>query len=752
MYTFKAATRLYLIEWIRIIDSVPGLDLINYLPEFLDQLVRFLSDPKEDVRLKAGSALAELLREVEECAGVQELIEEDNREEGRQVEGSNDGGEANVNRPIDFATDELRKAVRRKKIRDGRRELGAIEPMKVSKSKAGEDRMKGRGVKVDYERCLAILIVHLQSNDQEILVTALRWVSSFGYICPHQLVGKTPELVHALLPLQSHSNSGIRTMAKRTNHRLQALVWVQQDGPQAQEGQSAFKASDGNGAGSNKGSDDKVKAQTKDEQPSFNYEKVFTVVELLFANNAHETTKIECMVWLLLLHKKRPEKILTNSRSGFQFLLRVLNDPSDHVAKLDLRLFAQIALHLEQQQNKQPSLMFLIDLVYNLLLLDESNTNDITNVKGKGSSDNNRNKVNSVYALEFSENSADFQNSRFSLIVRQLCIVLPPEKVYRVFSAVLRCKLDSLLPHLSSYNKVETGKDGGIYRELHKTIDSENIVSGNHILSFETPNIPSDSNLAPYILLIRHLTLILACAPETLSLRLLLQPNTNNPTSKGSNISSTQPPSIATLARNSASPVSLFSNFSRKSPNLYGPFDISPSVPTGFLDFNLTLGNTNDLDGFKKRSLAMVYSNSFFESLFCGFIADPFSLLTICFLSNNFKLSHHIINKTISSGYSNNSDFLAQLDILVTLIESPSFAFLRLLLVSNLNTFLLESLFGILMLLPQSPAFATLRNRLSVVSLLPKTDPNSGTNISNSDSQLRLSSLFDHVVDSLLNM
>ncbi|KAJ2850005.1 hypothetical protein IWW36_002233 [Coemansia brasiliensis] len=71
MHTYKPSTRLYLIEWIRVLDSVPGLDLIVYLPEFLDGLLRFLSDPSDDVRNKTQSLLGELLNEIRECVELQ---------------------------------------------------------------------------------------------------------------------------------------------------------------------------------------------------------------------------------------------------------------------------------------------------------------------------------------------------------------------------------------------------------------------------------------------------------------------------------------------------------------------------------------------------------------------------------------------------------------------------------------------------------------------------------------------------------
>ncbi|PIA13612.1 ARM repeat-containing protein [Coemansia reversa NRRL 1564] len=78
MHTYKPSTRLYLIEWVRVLDSVPGVDLIIYLPEFLDGLLRFLSDSNEDVRNKTQSLLGELLNEIRECVELQNLSSEDN--------------------------------------------------------------------------------------------------------------------------------------------------------------------------------------------------------------------------------------------------------------------------------------------------------------------------------------------------------------------------------------------------------------------------------------------------------------------------------------------------------------------------------------------------------------------------------------------------------------------------------------------------------------------------------------------------
>ncbi|CAG2062392.1 unnamed protein product [Timema podura] len=64
-------------------------------------------------------------------------------------------------------------------------------------------------------------------------------------------------------------------------------------------------------------------------------------------------------------------------------------------------------------------------------------------------------------------------------------------------------------------------------------------------------------------------------------------------------------------------------------------------------------------------------------------------------------------------------DFLTEIDKLVQLIESPIFTYLRLeLLEVPHNQHLVQALYGLLMLLPQTEAFHTLRRRLDCVPSL----------------------------------
>lgn len=42
--------RRLLISWIDIMDNIPGIDILDFLPEFLDGLFDMLSDPHREIR------------------------------------------------------------------------------------------------------------------------------------------------------------------------------------------------------------------------------------------------------------------------------------------------------------------------------------------------------------------------------------------------------------------------------------------------------------------------------------------------------------------------------------------------------------------------------------------------------------------------------------------------------------------------------------------------------------------------------
>jgi len=62
--------RQIIVGWITVLDSVPDIDILDYLPDFLGGLFDMLSDTNRDIRNQAHTALEELLRETRSTVHV----------------------------------------------------------------------------------------------------------------------------------------------------------------------------------------------------------------------------------------------------------------------------------------------------------------------------------------------------------------------------------------------------------------------------------------------------------------------------------------------------------------------------------------------------------------------------------------------------------------------------------------------------------------------------------------------------------
>ncbi|KAI6656505.1 Protein VAC14-like [Oopsacas minuta] len=114
------------------------------------------------------------------------------------------------------------------------------------------------------------------------------------------------------------------------------------------------------------------------------------------------------------------------------------------------------------------------------------------------------------------------------------------------------------------------------------------------------------------------------------------------------------------------------------------------------------------------RNKEMDSSNKLFILLYRCWSHNPVAALALCFLTEHYplakKLVHHMGELEITA------TLLSQIDKLVQMLESPVFAYLRIQLLEPWKfTDLVESLYGILMILPQTTAFSTLESRLNCI-------------------------------------
>jgi vacuole morphology and inheritance protein 14 len=119
------------------------------------------------------------------------------------------------------------------------------------------------------------------------------------------------------------------------------------------------------------------------------------------------------------------------------------------------------------------------------------------------------------------------------------------------------------------------------------------------------------------------------------------------------------------------------------------------------IEMRRRLKNIETRDGF-----------SLFSCLYRSWCHNPIACFSLCLLAQAYE--HASLLMTVIGELEITVSMLVQTDKLVQLLESPVFTSLRLqLLEPDKYPHLYKCLYGILMVLPQSSAFATLRNRLA---------------------------------------
>lgn len=172
-----------------------------------------------------------------------------------------------------------------------------------------------------------------------------------------------------------------------------------------------------------------------------------------------------------------------------------------------------------------------------------------------------------------------------------------------------------------------------------------------------------------------------------------------------------------------------------KGADLSGPASELSDLSPGDLEFrsimvqtlNLILLTARELDElrvllrFSLESDASSEATDLFVSIYGCWCHNPVATLALCLVAQAYDLASALVKQF--SEIDVTVGFLMQLDKLVQLIESPIFIQLRLQLLevtSAYHTPLLKSLYGVLMLLPQSTAFRTLSTRLATVATLQR--------------------------------
>jgi vacuole morphology and inheritance protein 14 len=135
-------------------------------------------------------------------------------------------------------------------------------------------------------------------------------------------------------------------------------------------------------------------------------------------------------------------------------------------------------------------------------------------------------------------------------------------------------------------------------------------------------------------------------------------------------------------------------------------------------DLRKRLRNIDSPHPTNPGSAAASSGTGLFTVLYRAWTVNAIATISLCLLAQAYEQAYHLL-QVFGSEIEMTVVMLIQIDKLVQLLESPVFTYLRMqLLEPERFPYLYKCLYGILMLLPQSSAFAALKNRLQSVSAI----------------------------------
>ncbi|KAF7715793.1 Vacuole morphology and inheritance protein 14 [Penicillium ucsense] len=414
-------TRNFLVSWLTLLDTIPDLELVTFLPEFLEGLIKFLGGPHKEVNVATQGLLERFLGEIKRITRVKKGLEKSQKsQESRRRSVTSDTVSSKTRQSVDSnGADEAEK------------DDVAVDDSAASDSLFDEETMQadgdwipGQDVQIDFPKILDILVTFVDTSyEEEMQLTALRWIDAFFEISPEDILPFVPRLLTQVLPAMSSGADSVRQAANRLNKSLLEYIYSLSDDdieepalnsskiPSFTNSRDSIdrKMSDISAFDPRKAGQESSRAPTPRDsiisappQPvDLDYAAAVNSLTLQFLNE-HEATRVAALTWLIMLHQKAPRKVVAFNDGTFPALLKTLSDPAEAVVTKDLQLLSQISRNSEDS--------YFTSFMVNLLQLFSTDRH-LLEVRG-------------------------------NLIIRQLCLNLSPERIYRTLADCLEKEED----------------------------------------------------------------------------------------------------------------------------------------------------------------------------------------------------------------------------------------------------------------------------------------------------------------------
>ncbi|KAF3988921.1 hypothetical protein FT663_01515 [Candidozyma haemuli var. vulneris] len=620
MYTIDPFAKKFLLSWLELFDDIPSLELLTFLPNFLEPLVRFLmNNCPSDVRVETHNLLNIFLKEIRSIYKVKydlkkkqlaaDVTEKQKSQQNKEQEVEENMNGLNIENEQSATADDTASiksssttVIRRPaKKNDGEREGGTGE----NDISQGDDSLfiDGQDIFIDCPRIIDILLSFLRStktnisqdvklNDLsgesheiylEIQSTVLKWLQELVSITPTSFSKFLPDCIainmHNIALADDNKDYELRSQFLKFNQSLQSyLVRLNQSASDANVEHAAESKTSPTELNISENDIEGLNKDVLEEFTELYLNKSLRMVMNECLHNVNELARLTSLDWLTFLYSSYPESFFElgeneenhdkTDRYLFDLtaLLRSSTDSSNDVISKVLSLASKIS-----EDNQE----FFKEFMVKLISFFEND--GVENTGRIGQSDESPSGQNTI------------SRDKVEFIIRRLCVSISAEKIFQTLSEVL--------------------------------------------VSLEGLNLEFIGNI------VVTLNNILLTAHELSGLRQKLK--------------------------------------------------------------NLDFQRNEDW--------------TFFSALFQSWCHSPASALSICLLTSNHELAFLIIKCLGESEVT--FQLLTQLDILIQLLETPIFLKLRLqLLEPDKHPHLYKTLYGILMIMPQSSTFTTLKNRLSTVA------------------------------------
>uniref|UniRef100_A0A6I8PVG5 Protein VAC14 homolog n=1 Tax=Xenopus tropicalis TaxID=8364 RepID=A0A6I8PVG5_XENTR len=390
IYSNNQYARQFIISWILVLESVPDINLLDYLPEILDGLFQILGDNSKEIRKMCEVSLGEFLKEI-------------------------------------------------KKLPDS----------------------------VKFAEMANILVIHCQSTDDLIQLTAMTWMREFLQLAGRVMLPYSSGILTAVLPCLSYDDrkKNIKEVANVCNQSLMKLITPEDDETddvrQSPATQPDEDLSSNHENSSQQTSNNRVLPSAPDSNldnanifapssmhtgpVSLNLDGIVHVLDRhLHESTTGMMTRICVLKWLYHLYIKTPRKMFRHTDSLFPILLKTLSDESDEVILKDLEVLAEIASSPAGQTDKMTDCTDLPTGVSELHVPVPNKVAQAHNSVIRGLECSPSTPTMNSYFHRFMINllkrfssERKLLETRGAFIIRQLCLLLNAENIFHSMADIL---------------------------------------------------------------------------------------------------------------------------------------------------------------------------------------------------------------------------------------------------------------------------------------------------------------------------